>query len=336
MIPSSDSECHLNPEKKVMVLPSILKMNPFFRPVVWGGRRLSTEFGKHLPEDQKIGESFEVSAVPGMESVVVSGPLAGRNIRELTAEYGPDLLGEEVHRRYSGEFPLLIKLLDANDDLSIQVHPDDAYAQANHLGNFGKMEAWVVLRSKGGRVASGLKENVDRQALVSALNAGKVEDVVEFHPVSEGDIVTLPPGTVHALCRGVMIYEVQQSSSITFRLYDYNRRDADGSLRELHIDQSLDVIDFGASAAIPAPVDTQLAVASEHFTLEQYGGESDRFHDAKRSFSCLTILSGGAEIRSGAETLSLNLADTVVIPASRSFEITPKPVTRYLVSSVPC
>ena len=262
-------------------------------------------------------------------------PLVGRDIRDLTAEYGPDLLGEEVHRRYAGEFPLLIKLLDANDDLSIQVHPDDAYARENQLGNFGKMEAWVVLRSENGRVASGLKEGVDRQALTSAIDAGKVEDVVEFHPVSEGDIVYLRPGSVHALCRGVMVYEVQQSSSITFRLYDYNRPDSDGKLRELHIDQSLDVINFGDPAIVPAPVDRIVAVESEHFILEQYGDNSSRHHEARGSFSCLTVISGGAEVRSDTETMSLGLADTVVIPAGRSFEVSPSGGAKYLISSVP-
>jgi len=319
----------------VKSLPSLLKMTPYFRRVIWGGQKLASEFTKPLPKGATIGESFEVSAVPHMESVVASGPLEGTNILDLTQNFGLEFLGQDVHRRYDGEFPLLIKLLDANDDLSIQVHPDDTYARANDLGNFGKMEAWYVLRSDDGTVASGLKEGVDRQALASAIESGTVEDVVEFYPVSEGDIVYLKPGSVHALCKGVMVYEVQQSSSITFRLFDYNRPDADGNLRELHVDQSLDVINFGDPAIIAAPVDTPVVVLSEHFTLEQYQCDSSVHHDAKESFACLTLISGNAEIRSDDESLDLNLADTVVIPAGRAFEVSSSTPTTYLVSSVP-
>lgn len=315
-------------------LPSILRMTPYYRPVVWGGNRLEREFGKPIPS-QDIGESFEVSAVPEMESVVTGGTLAGKTVSELTDTYGASLLGEDVYQRYEGDFPLLIKLLDANDDLSIQVHPDDAYARAKGLGRFGKMEAWYVLRSENGRVASGLGDGIDRQELVQAIQDGKVEEAVEFHPVSEGDIVYLRPGSVHALCKGVMVYEVQQSSSITFRLYDYNRPDADGNLRELHIDASLDVINFGDPAIVPAPVADTLAVESEHFILEQFAA-GDRSHAPKPSFSCLTVIDGSAEIESDDGTTTLALADTVLIPAHRGYDIRPSADARYLISSVPC
>ncbi len=317
------------------MLPTILRMLPYFRPVVWGGTRLSTEFGKRLPHGQRIGESFEISAVPGMESYVAAGPFQGQNIRDLAMEYGADLLGSDVLKRYKGEFPLLIKLLDANDDLSIQVHPDDTYARANQLGNFGKMEAWFVLRSVNGRVASGLREGVDQEALVSAIQGETVEDVVEFHSVKEGDIVYLKPGSVHALCSGVMVYEVQQSSSITFRLYDYNRPEADGTLRELHIDQSLDVIHFGEPAIIPAPVEASIAVNSEHFVLEQFSGGLTRQHAARDSFSCLTVISGQIDIIADKANESLGLAETVFIPAGRSYEVSSPAESKYLVSSVP-
>ena len=316
-------------------LPSLLKMTPYFHPVVWGGRKLASAYSKPLPEGVAIGESFEVSAVPEMESIVASGPLKGSNVQDLTQTYGPLFLGKDVYQRYEGEFPLLIKLLDANDDLSIQVHPDDKYARANSLGNFGKMEAWYVLRSDGGKIASGLKEGVDEQALVAAVESGTVEDLVKFYPVSEGNIVYLKPGSVHTLCSGVMVYEVQQSSSITFRLYDYNRPEPDGSLRELHIEQSLDVINFGDPAIIPAPVDAPTAVLSEHFILEQYATDASSHHDAKDSFSCLTIVSGGGEIRADGEAINLNLADTVVIPTNRAFELAPSDECKYLISSVP-
>jgi mannose-6-phosphate isomerase len=316
-------------------LPSLLKMTPYFRPVVWGGRNLESAYGKPLPPDERIGESFEVSAVPKMESSVSSGPLKGVSVQELVKMYGEDFLGKEVHRRYRGEFPLLIKLLDANDDLSIQVHPDDTYAREKQLGSFGKMEAWYVLRSNNGKVASGLREGMDRRTLQNALDAGTIEEVVEFHPVSEGDIVYLKPGSVHALCRGVMVYEVQQSSSITFRLYDYNRPEADGSLRELHIDQSMDVINFGEPAIVPAPAASSVAVSSEHFVLEQFEVATSRHHAAKGSFACITLVSGSVVLKADGEDVSLAPGDTAVVPANRSYEVTPDQPSKYLISSVP-
>jgi len=315
-------------------LPSILKMTPYYRPVVWGGDRLKSVYRKPIPRND-IGESFEVSAVPKMESVVASGPREGQLLSDLTAFYAEELLGKDVSRRYQGEFPLLIKLLDANDDLSIQVHPDDTYARANQLGNFGKMEAWYVLQSDNGRVASGLKPGVDKQALVEAIDAGTVEEAVEFHSVKEGDIVYLRPGSVHALCSGVMVYEVQQSSSITFRLYDYKRPDADGNLRELHIDHSLDVINFGDPAIIPAPAEQSRAVESEHFVLEQFEGGKYRDHAPKDSFSCITVISGSVRLTSNADSESLGLADTAVIPAGRPLHVSPSKNAKYLISSVP-
>ncbi len=136
-----------------MSLPSILKLTPYLREVLWGGRRLETEFGKPLPVGKRIGEAFELSTIPGMESVVDGGPLSGQPLSHLIHEFGHDLIGQGVVNRYGTDLPLLIKWLDAQDDLSIQVHPDDIYARQHDLGRFGKMEAWYVVRSDGGRIA---------------------------------------------------------------------------------------------------------------------------------------------------------------------------------------
>ena len=162
-----------------------------------------------------------------------------------------DLLGQRVIQRYGTEFPLLIKLLDARDDLSIQVHPDDTYTRAENLGTYGKTEAWYVLKSDHGRVACGLKDGMDKHSFESSIRENRVQDTVQFFDVQEGDVIFVPPGTVHALCQNVMIYEVQQASDLTFRIYDYNRPGTDGKPRELHIDRALDVIAFDAPAPEP-------------------------------------------------------------------------------------
>ena len=328
------------------MLPTILPLRPHFREMIWGGRRLRDQFNKALPRGRNIGESWEVSAYPGMESLVASGPFSGRSLHDVADSYGRELLGGAIFDRYGGEFPLLVKLLDAHQDLSIQVHPDDAYARRKQLGSFGKMEAWYVLRSENGRIACGLKPGVDRSAFADAIDNNRVSDAVEFYDARPGDVVYIPPGTVHALCSGVMVYEVQQSSDITFRIYDYNRPGADGKPRELHVDSALDVIDFDGPRRQPAAVSTlagahsdgTVLVESEHFRLERFNPSETRTeHPPYASLAALTFLSGDAEIHGGGEACRAGTGDTFLIPADRDFSVNSVGETppQYLVSSVP-
>ncbi len=328
------------------MLPSITPLRPYFREMIWGGRRLGDQYNKALPTGRNIGESWEVSTCPGMESVVASGPFSGRPLRDLVESHGPELLGREVFERYNGEFPLLVKLLDAHQDLSIQVHPDDAYARMKQLGRFGKMEAWYVLRSENGRIACGLKPGVDMAAFTDAVNYNRVSDAVEYFDARPGDVVFIPPGTVHALCSGVMVYEVQQSSDVTFRIYDYNRPGADGKPRELHIDDALKVIDFEgprrepvASSTLPSTSPGRaVLVESEHFRLERCSPLQARTqHPPYPSLAALTFLSGSAEIQGGSIACRAGKGDTLLIPAGRDFAVIQEGdiPPEYLVSSVP-
>ena len=326
------------------MLPDILPLKPYFRSMIWGGRGLETRFDKPLPGNQAIGEAWEVSAYEAMESVVSEGPLAGQTLRGLAQTHGPELMGQAVYKRYAGEFPLLIKLLDARENLSIQVHPDDTYARSQNLGTFGKMEAWYVLHSDNGQIACGLQDGVDKTALESAIRNDRVQDVVRFFDAHPGDVVFMPPGTVHALCKNVMIYEVQQSSDLTFRIYDYNRPGVNGRPRDLHINQALDVITFGAPTPEPTPwyampeateSHTRL-VESDHFRLERFGppGAAEHMYS---SFAALTLLSGQAEVKNQAEAYAVGKGDTALISAERRFTLTPQgnlPI-EYLISSVP-
>jgi mannose-6-phosphate isomerase len=311
-------------------LPDVLPMRPYFRELIWGGRQLQTLYGKDLPDGKTIGESFEVSACQDQESRVAAGSLAGRSLQSLVEEYQGELVGEAVWKHHGNLFPLLIKLLDAQDDLSIQVHPDDAYARAKGLGAQGKMEAWYVLHSEGGQIIYGLREGVDAADLTAAVDAGRVEEVVQSFEVKRGDVVFSPPGTVHALCRGVMIYEVQQSSDLTFRIYDYNRPGLDGKPRELHIDAALDVIRFADKLPIPtswrqlpgARSEGARLVESEHFRLDLYcPGERRHRHHANGSFLVLTLIQGEATIRGRQEEYHLKSGDTVLVPARREIEV---------------
>lgn len=316
-----------------MSLPSILKLTPYLREVIWGGRRLESEFGKP-PPGKPVGESHELSAVPGSESSVADGPLAGQSLTDLIRTYGTELTGQGVVDRYGTDFPLLIKWLDAHGDLSIQVHPDDDYVQEQNLGRFGKSEAWVVVKSENGRVAAGLREGVDVDGLRQAIEAGRVEDAVIYHDVNPGDVVLIPPGTVHALCGGVMVYEVQQSSDITFRLYDYDRPGPDGQPRELHVDQGLAVVrpDIDAS---PIRVNGTRQVTTDHFTLDRHASGTTRDHEPVPSFSAITFVQGAADLAAEGETSRAASGDTFLIPARRGWSVQPHPDCEYLIATVP-
>ncbi len=315
-------------------LPDILPLEPYLRPTVWGGRRLGERFGKDLPPHVPLGESFEVSALPGAESVVRSGPLAGRGLAGLAEEFGEALVGAPVRARYGDEFPLLIKLIDAAEDLSIQVHPDDGYARRQGLGPRGKTEAWYVLDS--GRIALGLREGVDRRRLEQALAAGRAEEAVSYRPVEAADVVLLPAGTVHALGRGTMVYEVQQASDLTFRLYDYGRPGLDGRPRELHLEQAMEVIDFEAptpeprAAPTPGP-DGEVLVEAAAFRLTLFG-EGPRLLGSE-VFAAVTVVAGAARLGD----VCLGAGDSALVPADRQVSLRPAdPSLQYLVAEPVC
>lgn len=314
-------------------LPDILPLKPYLREIVWGGRRLQ-RFGKDLPPEVPIGESFEVSALPDQDCVVRCGPLAALGLRDVLARYGEELVGTAVTARYENDFPLLIKLIDAQDDLSIQVHPDDAYARAEGLGPFGKTEAWYVLHSDGAKLALGLKAGTDEAALRRALTEGRAQDAVLYQDVVAQDVVFLKAGTVHALCRGVMVYEVQQSSDLTFRLYDYERLGLDGQPRDLHIDRGLAVTDFEAdiprpeAAPEPGP-EGALLVDAHEFTLTLHGADTLTLTTLD-AFAAVTVIAGEGRF-AGVE---MEVGQTALIPAGRQIPVLPAAESlRFLVAA---
>lgn len=319
-----------------MKLPAVLPMRPFLREMVWGGRCLGEFYHKDLPAGKPIGESLEVSALPGMESVVANGPLAGWSLARVMGEFGAGLVGAPVWERYGGDFPLLIKLLDPADDLSIQVHPDDQYARTQGLGRWGKMEMWYVLRSAGGRIAYGLEEGVGRVELERALAEGRAEECIRFFQVQPGEWVFMPPGTVHALGAGVMIYEVQQSSDLTLRLYDYQRPGLDGKPRPLHIAQGLEVIDFEGALPVPAHwrEKGEKLVECEHFVLSHYGPRQESLsHVAGPAFMALTLIGGTAQVRGEGADCTLRAGETALVLADRSIEVIPMQECEYLLAA---
>jgi mannose-6-phosphate isomerase len=245
------------------VQPYPLHFKPEFKERVWGGRALE-QFGFEVPKGV-IGEGWMIADHPNGVSHVTNGVLAGKGLDEIRELLGDSWFGSKGGASTNGRFPLLIKLLDCNDDLSIQVHPNDHYAGLPK-GEIGKTEMWYVLAAKpGAKIIYGLKPGVDRVAMAKAIEAGRIMETLQEVSVHAGDTFYIPAGTVHALCAGVLVAEIQQNSDTTYRLYDYNRPGLDGKPRELHIEDSLNVTAYEGSGA--ERMDTSGAKPGEWLTL---------------------------------------------------------------------
>lgn len=222
---------------------SPLLFQPNLHTVVWGGRQLRPYKGLQ-PTDEPIGESWEVSAVPNSISVIANGQWSGRDLVSVINEYPEAILGKAVNERYGGQLPLLVKFIDAERDLSIQVHPNDEMARRVH-GKMGKSEMWYVIKAEpGSHLYAGFKHRIDADEYQRRIADGTITKVLADHPVKAGDVFYLPAGRVHAICGGIMLAEVQQSSDVTYRIYDYNRPGMDGKPRELHTELAAQALDY--------------------------------------------------------------------------------------------
>ena len=220
-----------------------LKFKPILKEVIWGGSDICP-FKGITPVKEGIGESWEISHVEGNYSVVANGALEGKNLDELIKTYGKELMGGKVVKRFGDTFPLLIKFIDAQDDLSIQVHPDDELAKKRH-NSFGKTEMWYVVKAnEGATLYSGFSQQINPEEYVKRVENNTITDVLKKYDVKSGDVFFLPAGRVHAIGAGCFIAEIQQTSNITYRIYDYDRKGADGKGRELHTELAKDAIDY--------------------------------------------------------------------------------------------
>lgn len=224
-----------------------LKFEPVLKEKVWGGNHLITKYNKKGDQALKYGESWEISAVSDNLSVVSNGFLAGNNIEELIEVYMGDITGDAVYEKFGNEFPLLIKLIEAREDLSIQVHPGDKLARERHQA-YGKTEMWYILESdKGSIIYTGFREQLNREIYLDAVAAGELAGLLNREAALPGDVFFTPAGRVHAIGAGIILVEIQQTSDITYRIFDWNRTGYDGKPRELHTDLAVDAIDFGKS-----------------------------------------------------------------------------------------
>ncbi len=299
-----------------------LKFAPILKDKIWGGTKLKTLFGKPATSDH-LGESWELSGYEGDESVVTNGFLAGNNLAELLEVYMGDLVGDKVFERYGLTFPLLFKLIDANDNLSIQVHPNDEMARTRH-NSLGKTEMWYVVDADpGAELIIGFAHDSSKEEYSEAVERGEVERLLQRVPVQRGDVFFIPAGLVHAIGRGVVVAEIQESSDITYRIYDYKRKDANGHERELHVAQALDVINFAASRQPKTPYEPKLnepvtLVSCDYFTTNtlHFDREVVRDYAPLDSFVAYMCLDGAFTIVCDGSETPVQRGETVLVPAA--------------------
>jgi mannose-6-phosphate isomerase len=298
-----------------------LKFKPIIKETIWGGTKLKDVLGKTTPSD-KCGESWELSGVQGHLSIVSEGFLKGNNIQELTEIYMGDLVGEKVYEKFGIEFPLLIKFIDANDVLSIQVHPDDETSKKRHNA-YGKTEMWYVMENKPrAELICGFKKDVSKDEYLKALSNGKLTDILNSEKVAAGDCFFIPAGRVHAIGAGILLAEIQQTSDITYRIYDFDRKDAEGKSRELHTELAVDIIDYKAHNEYKTKYEEQLnktidLVDCEYFTTRTLCFDSTLARDFNiiDSFVIYIATEGSFDIIHNGEKTTVNKGETVLVPA---------------------
>ena len=303
-----------------------LRLQPKLDYRLWGGQRLARWIGLPEPLPDDLAEIWLVYA----ENPILNGPLAGKTLGEAAQILGESLLGRQSIPRYGHDFPQLTKFIDANARLSIQVHPDDAYAHSveAHTGFHGKTEAWYILHAEpGASLIYGLSRPSKREEFARAVQEGWLEDLVNYVQVQAGDVVFVPAGTLHAINEGIVLFEIQQKSDLTYRVYDYNRRGPDGKLRELHLQKALDVIRYQPPEQEKIPSISlcpgrDLLVACPYFALERHRYIAPvRLATRPASFETWTVIEGSATL--AGENLALGQA--IVLPADLGdFSIEPQ------------
>ncbi len=301
-----------------------LKFEPILKQTLWGGDKIIPF--KHLNESlSNVGESWEVSAVEGSESVVANGPDKGLTLPEMVRKYRDELVGESNYARFGNKFPLLIKFIDAKLDLSIQVHPGDELAKKRH-NSFGKNEMWYVIAAdKGAKLISGFAEEITPKEYKERVHDGTFAEVLQTCEIQPGDVFYVPAGRVHGIGAGAFVAEIQQTSDITYRIFDYNRKDKDGKTRELHTSQALDAINFSdvqddfRTAYDREENEPVEIVASPYFTTSVYDMTEEISCDYSEldSFIIFICTEGACKmIDDEKNEISLIAGETVLLPAT--------------------
>ena len=298
-----------------------LRLKPILQEYVWGGRRLGELLAKPIGDGDAYAESWEVVDHPDGQSVVENGPLAGQTLGQLSQEQGAELYGQHAPQE---RFPLLLKYLDAQRTLSVQVHPNDAQGALLDPPDLGKTEAWLVIAAEpGSKIYAGLNPGVDREALATAIEAGECDRCLNVIEPSVGDCVFIPAGTVHALGEGLVIAEIQQASNTTYRLFDWNRMGLDGKPRPLHIEESLEVSDYERGAVSPQVPTVQAEGWEQLVECEKFLFLRKQFDEAGQTatmadnncFHIVSAIEGEVRLICGEFQEELTRGQTMLIPA---------------------
>jgi mannose-6-phosphate isomerase len=290
-------------------------LTPIFQERIWGGTKLAERFGYSIPSP-RTGECWAISAHPNGQTVVQNGPFQGMTLGQLWEERR-DLFGHFP----SDRFPLLTKILDANADLSVQVHPDDAYAKEHENGELGKTECWYIIDCKQGAELVYGHHAKTKEELKEMMEQGQWDKLLRKIPIKPGDFFYVPSGTMHALCEGTLVLETQQSSDTTYRVYDYDRVDSNGKKRELHLDKALDVITVPHRDAAVHPHVTKMDgavvttfIESDYFGVQKWELDGTAEFEQTRHFLIVSILDGQGELVSGERSYALKKGDHFILP----------------------
>jgi mannose-6-phosphate isomerase len=299
-----------------------LSFHPIYRTKIWGNERFRTVLHKDTGNLKKTGESWEISGWTDDISVVKNGFLAGNDLQELIEIYMGDLVGDHIYEKYGVEFPILVKFIDADDILSVQVHPDDVLARERHNA-YGKAEMWYVMEcDPGAEIIVGFNRDVSREEYMKHLREKSLREILNSEKTSRGDVFYLPPGRIHAIGAGVLVAEISQTSDITYRIYDWDRVDANGKGRELHTDLALDAIDYKAYPQYKTPYTDRLnettgLVSAEHFStnLLHFDQPLTKDYFDLDSFVIYIGLDGESVIEHENGTETIRKGETILLPA---------------------
>ena len=299
-----------------------LKFKTIFKDKIWGGQKINTYLGKDFSPLPNCGETWEISGVKSDVSVVENGDLAGKSLASILETHKGDLVGKQIYEKFGNEFPLLVKFIDANDDLSIQVHPDDELAKKRH-NSFGKTEMWYVIQAdQGASLIAGFNQKVNEEIYIEKLNSGKLADILNKEEVEAGDVFFLPAGRVHTIGKGLLIAEIQQTSDITYRIYDFDRVDDKGNKRELHTEEALAALDYEVYPEYKSVYDKKLnepvhVVSCPYFSTNILEFTQSVTRDYSfDSFVIHVCVQGAYILNYGDESLNVKMGDCVLIPAS--------------------
>lgn len=304
-----------------------LTFETIFKEKIWGGQKIKTILEKDFAPLPNCGETWEVSDVDSNESVVKAGALIGKTLHELVKQYKGELVGHHVYETYGDRFPLLVKFIDANDDLSIQVHPNDELAKKRGSG-YGKTEMWYIMQAdEGAELNAGFNREVTKEEYVKAVADNTIQELLNIEPTKPGDVFFLPAGRVHYIGKGLLLAEIQQTSDTTYRIYDFDRVDATtGQKRELHTDLAVDAIDYHHYDQYKTQYDETLnesvnAVTSDYFVTNVLNFDQEVTHDYTQidSFVILICVAGALTVEAqGGYRVPLTMGQCVLIPASNN------------------